>query len=424
VSEKMMTAPQLPPYPINPSASIKPDMGVVHKIAWWLTLLLVFLLPWGNGLWDGIAKIVGLLLFAFAGLLLVTQGTHRHFNFFNLMALILGCWHLIALIWSPAEEAAIKAANTFTQLVLVSLVYTYMINDIYKLRGAYLAYVIGAMVAFGIIFSNFLRGIEGPYFGRYTIENIETDSMAIILSLAIPMAVWLFREYKNPIVKLACLGCVPVLFYGIFLTGTRTGLVTGMVGLMYLVFTQRKASFNLKLFYIASSIAFVTVFLSLAPKASVERIFSIGQAIETGDLNSREIIWQYSLESWKEQPIIGGGTGSLGNSLNRYHINFDSAHNSYIQLITEHGVIGLGIYFLMFGSLLYYILQCPIETKLFLLTLFLTIAVSQLALHSHKVKEVWFVWSIIAAHGHFFARMKGQHYNYYQYYYGEQPYKA
>ena len=417
----MITVPPIPQNAIDPAHAIKPSMGIIHKLAWWLTLLLIFLLPWGNGLWDGIAKIVGLLLFAFAGLLLVTQGTHRHFNFFNLMALILGCWHLVALMWSPDLEKAFKAANTFTQLVLVSFVYTYMINNIYKLRGAYLAYVIGAMVAFGIIFSNFLRGIEGPYFGRYTIENIETDSMAIILSLAIPMAVWLYTEYKNPIVKLAMVGCVPVLFYGIFLTGTRTGLVTGMVGLMYLVFTQRKASFNLKLFYAGVFIALVAAVLSLAPKASVERIFSIGQAIETGDLNSREIIWQFSLESWKEQPIIGGGTGSLGNSLNRYHIEFDSAHNSYIQLLTEHGIIGLGIYFLMFGSLLYYILQCPIETKLFLLTLFLTIAVSQLALHSHKVKEVWFVWSIIAAHGHFFARMRGQNYAYYQYFHGHRP---
>ena len=152
--------------------------------------------------------------------------------------------------------------------------------------------------------------------------------------------------------------------------------------------------------------------ISLAPKASVERIFSIGKAIETGDLNSREIIWQFSLESWEDQPMIGGGTGSLYHNLNRYHVEFHSAHNSYVHLLAEHGLIGLAIYFLMFGSLLYYIFQCPVETRFFLLALFTTVAVSQLALHSHKVKEVWFVWSVIAAHGHFFARMKGQAYEY------------
>lgn len=403
-------------------AVVKPTMGLIHKLAWWSMLALIFQIPWGNGLWDGIAKVLALITFAFAGLLLVTRGTHKHFSFFNLMALVLGCWHLVALWWAPDHTYGIKAANTFTQLVLMSFVYAFLINDAYKLRLAYLAYVSGAIVAFGIIFSNFLRGINGPYYNRFTIENIETDSMAIILSLAIPMAVWLYTQYKNPIAKALSLMCVPIIFYGIFLTGTRTGLVTGMVGIMYLGFTQRKAPINLKIIYAALLVGLITAVISLAPKESVERIFSIGQAIQSGDLNSREVIWQFSIESWKENPIIGGGTGSLGHGLNRFHVEFKSAHNSYVQILTEHGLIGLGLYLVMLGSLMYYIFQCPVETKIFLMALFMTIAVSQLSLHSHKVKEVWFVWSIIAAHGHFFARMRGQVYDRYQRFYGQQQY--
>lgn len=408
----MITTPQILTYPLDQIKVVKPSMGLIHQLAWWSLLAFIFLLPWGNGLWDGIAKVVGLFTFAFSGLMLVTQGTHRHFNLFNFMALVLGCWHIIALVWSPDQVWGWEVVNKFTQLVLFSIVYSYIINDAYKLRWAYLAYVAGAIVAFGIIFSNFLNGVFGPYYGRYTVPNIETDSMAIILSLAIPMAVWLYTQYKRTIPKLLCLACVPVIFYGIFLTGTRTGLATGMVGLLYLAFTQRKASFSLKLIYLGVLIALMSAVISLAPKASVERIFSIGKAIETGDLNSREIIWQFSLESWEDQPMIGGGTGSLYHNLNRYHVEFHSAHNSYVHLLAEHGLIGLAIYFLMFGSLLYYIFQCPVETRFFLLALFTTVAVSQLALHSHKVKEVWFVWSVIAAHGHFFARMKGQAYEY------------
>ena len=402
----MIIIPPLSIYRFDDVNVVKPSMGLIHKLAWSSVLIFIFLLPWGNGLWDGIAKVVGLFAFAFSGLLLVTQGTHRHFNFFNLMALILGCWHLIALVWSPDHVWGVESANKFTQLVLFSIVYTYIINDAYKLRWAYLAYVVGAMVAFGIIFSNFLSGVYGPYYGRYTVPNIETDSMAIILALAIPMAVWLYTQYEKRIPKLLCLACVPVIFYGIFLTGTRTGLVTGLVGILYLVFTQRKASFSLKVVYLGILITLMASVVSLAPKESVDRIFSIGDAIQSGDLNSREIIWQYSLESWQERQILGGGTGSLRHTLNRYHVEFYSAHNSYIQLLAEHGLIGLGIYLVMFGSLLYYILKCPIETKLFLLALFITIALSQISLHSHKLKEVWFVWSIIAVHGHFFARMK------------------
>lgn len=384
----------------------KPPMGVVHKLTWFVVLLLIFTIPWGNGLWDGMAKILAIAGFGLAVIMLSLSGTHRNYHLFNLMALVLGSWHLVALWWSPDLDWGFQAANTFTQLVLSSFLYTYIISDEYKLRWAYQAYVAGALVAFGIIFVSFLGGVTGPYYNRYTVPNIETDSMAIILSLAIPMAVWLYTQYTHWFPKYMNLISVPAIFYGIFLTGTRTGLVTGMLGVFYWAFTQRKASFHLKMIYVGIALSMAVAVVSLAPKASVDRIFSIGKAIESGDLNSREKIWQFSIESWKEEPVLGGGTGSLGHSLNRFHVEFKSAHNSYIQILTEHGLIGLFVYLLMVATLFYYALQCPVETKIFLITLLVTIAVSQLTLHSHKVKEVWFVWSIVGVHGYYFARKR------------------
>ena len=156
----MITTPQILTYPLDQIKVVKPSMGLIHQLAWWSLLAFIFLLPWGNGLWDGIAKVVGLFTFAFSGLMLVTQGTHRHFNLFNFMALVLGCWHIIALVWSPDQVWGWEVVNKFTQLVLFSIVYSYIINDAYKLRWAYLAYVTGAIVAFGIIFSNFLNSLS------------------------------------------------------------------------------------------------------------------------------------------------------------------------------------------------------------------------------------------------------------------------
>jgi len=382
----------------------KSSMGIVHKLTWIVVWVLIFTIPWGNGLWDGMAKVLAIMGFGLAAIMLSLEGTHRNYSLFSLMALLLGCWHLVALWWSPDLEWGFKSANTFMQLVLASFLYTYLLSDGYKLRWAYQAYVGGAVVAFGIIFFNFLNGITGPYYNRYTVPNIETDSMAIILSLAIPMAVWLYTQHEHWLPKYLNLAAVPVVFYGIFLTGTRTGLVTGMLGVLYWAFTQRKASFHLKMIYIGVAIGLGVAVISLAPKASVDRIFSIGKALQSGDLNSRETIWQHSIDSWKEEPLLGGGTGSLGHSLNRFHVKYASAHNSYIQLLTEHGLVGLFIYLLMLATLFYYALQCPIETRIFLVTLLVTIAVSQLTLHSHKVKEVWFVWSVIGVHGYYFAR--------------------
>ncbi len=336
-------------------------------------------------------------------LMVVTQGSHRSFSAFNLFALLLAVWYLLGICWTPNLSWGTEILKTYIMLIMMSFMFTYLNNNEYKFRRAYQAYVLGAVVATGIIISNYLSGVTGPYYNRYTVENIETDNMAIILALAIPMAVWLHTQYQNLLAKLLNVLFVPWIFYGIFLTGTRTGLVTGMIGIMYLAFTQRKASFNLKLIYVGLAISLAVSVIALAPKASVERIFSVGKSLSSGDLNYREVIWQHSLSAWSDSPLIGNGTGSLGTVLNPYHVEFKWAHNAYLQILAENGLIGLFIYLMMLASLLYYVLKCDLETKFFLLTLWVTIAVSQLTLHSQNLKEVWFVWSMIAVHGYYFS---------------------
>ena len=379
-------------------------MGVIHRTTWYLLLLMIFLIPWGEGLYDGLAKVLAMPVLGLSLVMLVLEGTHRNFSLFNLFAIMLGGWYLVGIWWTPTPEYSSNILRTYIMLILMSLMFTYLISDEYKFRWAYQSYVLGTVVASGILFYNYLNGIEGPYYARYTVENIETDNMAILLAFGIPMGVWLYTQAKHWAGKLFNLGAIPIVFYGIFLTGTRTGLVCGIIGLMYLAFTQRNASFNLKMVYFGITIGAAVAVVSFAPKTSVERIFSIGEAVASGDLNYREVIWQHTLSVWADNPLVGGGTGSLGYTLNSYHVNFEWAHNAYVQILGENGLIGLAIYLMMIGSLLYYALKCEIETKFFLLTLWFTIFISQMSLHSQNLKEVWFVWSVIGVHGFYYSK--------------------
>ena len=379
-------------------------MGIVHKVTWYFLLLMIFLIPWGEGLYDGLAKVVAMPTLGLSLVMLVLEGTHRNYSLFNLFAVVLGVWYLMGIWWSPIPEESTDILKTYIMLILMSLMFTYLISCEYKFRGAYQAYVLGCFVATGIIVYNWLNGIQGPYYNRYTFKHIETDNMAILLAFGIPMGVWLYTQAKHWTIKLFNLSAIPIIFYGIFLTGTRTGLVCGTIGLMYLAFTQRKASFNLKLIYAGILIGMAVAVVSLAPKSSVERIFSIGDAVASGDLNYREVIWQHTLSVWGNNPFLGSGTGALGHALNPYFVNFKWAHNSYIQILGENGIIGLAIYLMMVFSLLYYALKCQVETKFFLLTLWFTIFISQMTLHSQNLKEVWFVWSVIGVHGFYYSK--------------------
>lgn len=404
-----MISPAAPASSLDHVSLTSPQpMSFVHRLTWYCLLLMVFLIPWGEGLYDGLARMVAMPTLGLTLVMVVLEGSHRNFSAFNLFALLLAVWYLVGIWWTPDLQWGMEILKTYIMLIMMSFMFTYLINNEYKFRWTYQSYVLGTVVATGIIFNNYLNGVTGPYYNRYTVEHIETDNMAIILALGIPMAVWLYTQYQNKLARLLNVLFIPWIFYGIFLTGTRTGLVTGMIGIMYLAFTQRKASFNLKMIYVGLAISLAVAVVSLAPKASVERIFSLGKSLKSGDLNYREVIWQHSFSAWSDNPILGNGTGSLGNVLNSYHVEFKWAHNAYIQMLTENGLVGLILYLLMLASLLYYALKCELETKFFLLTLWVTIAVSQLTLHSQNLKEIWFVWSVIAVHGYYFSHKLAQ----------------
>ncbi len=374
----------------------QPDL--IKKATQYLTLLLIFLLPWGDGLWDGTPRVVATLCFGIVIIQFLTSGTHRNYTYYHFFIILYIAWLLLSMLWTPDLEWAKGVASTAVQLILLCFLFSLVIDNKALIIKSYQAYVFGNITGALIIINNFIHGIETNYYGRYGINNIETDTLSIILAVSLPMAAYLAFKQTNKVIRLINLLAIPLIFYAIFLTGTRTGSIVGLIGILYWVFTHRSASFLVK-----SSIAFVMVvsviaIFTLAPKASIDRIFSAGQSISSGTLNSRTSIWRGSLKEWEKSPIIGSGLGGLGFVLSKEHVNYRGAHNVFIQLLTEDGIIGLSLYLLIIISLLYYLLHTPIDEKAFLFTLLMVLLVSQLTTHTHLDKFVWFAFTMIAIH--------------------------
>jgi len=304
---------------------------------------------------------------------------------------------IVSLAWSPDEVLGSELAVTGFQLMLLPFVFTFVIDNRKNLLLAYQSYVTGAVVAFGFIFNNYLHNVT-EFYGRYTIANTDTDLMSYILALAIPMAAYLAKASQNKILIAFNIIAIPTIMYAIFLTGTRTGFIVGMLGIFYWLFTQRKASLKIKLTMFILFFVSIGVVLTFAPKASVDRVLSAGSSIKSGDLNYRTVIWKTSIEEWKNSPIIGAGLGGLYSQLSRKHVNYGWAHNTFIHLLTENGIIGLTLYIMMIISILYFILRAPFEEKIFLLSLLLVMLVSQIALHTHIQKATWFSYSMLFIH--------------------------
>ena len=111
-----------------------PPMGIVHKMTWMLLLLMIFLIPWGEGLYDGLAKVVAMPTLALTLLMVVLHGSHRDFSAFNLFALLLAFWYLVGIWWTPAMSWGPEILRTYFMLIMMSFMFTYLINIPYKFR--------------------------------------------------------------------------------------------------------------------------------------------------------------------------------------------------------------------------------------------------------------------------------------------------
>lgn len=379
--------------------------GFINRVALFATLFFVFSIPWGNAVWDGLSRIIGLFAFGTASLAFITGGSRAKFSIFHLIVALLAAWFILSLIWSPDFDRAEFLLNTLLQLMLLTVLVTFNMGDSKKnIRLGYHSYVLGNLVGSGIIIYNYLNGIESIYYQRYAIPVLDIDGQSIMLTLAIPMAAYLTTQYKNIGVKSFYILVIPTIVFAVFLTGTRTAAIVGVIGILYWLMTYRNSSFRVKsAFFIIFVVSMITT-VSLAPKESVDRILSSGKSISSGTLNDRTVIWGVALEQWKQSPMIGNGIGSLQYVISIKHVEYSAAHSAYVHILTENGLIGLALYLLMMITIIYYSLSAPFSELLFLMALLLTLLVSQITQHTHFHKETWFALTMLALHSHAFSR--------------------
>lgn len=76
-----------------------------------------------------------------------------------------------------------------------------------------------------------------------------------------------------------------------------------------------------------------------------------------GVLNGRIYLWELSKEMFFRSPIIGMGYGSYKIAASEINAFTLSAHNYYLQVLSELGIIGLSLYLLAFLSAIFYTLK-------------------------------------------------------------------
>ncbi len=114
-----------------------------------------------------------------------------------------------------------------------------------------------------------------------------------------------------------------------------------------------------------------------------ERMTSIGQA---GSDNGRFILWGYAIKSWLDYPLFGGGMYS-------YYDQYQTAtHNTYFQVLSEEGLVGICMYL----AVMFMLLKKTWQYKKLYFFIFLAMMVQIFFLDALDNRCVWSIMCWIA----------------------------
>nr|HPQ95835.1 O-antigen ligase family protein [Thiolinea sp.] len=108
----------------------------------------------------------------------------------------------------------------------------------------------------------------------------------------------------------------------------------------------------------------------------------------------RTTIWHFGLEAWMREPLLGYGFGSYYKVVTPFSVNY-TAHNSFISVLVETGVVGLLLFLLFFLYLFHYLRFVPRQEFMLQLTLLMLLIVSQMAVEWSAEKIAWIFYSLL-----------------------------
>ncbi|MDL1894829.1 O-antigen ligase family protein [Anaerolineae bacterium CFX7] len=201
-----------------------------------------------------------------------------------------------------------------------------------------------------------------------------------------------------------------IVLVGVAFTLSRTGFILAVtaIGLLLIQRTSRRQRIGTVILLLVLVVGGIAL-----PDTYWQIIFSSMSDIQTGGgtIGLRYGLWQAGFKMWLDHPLMGVGIGQFDNYLPQYgaglvptyHYNL-GAHNLYISMLAETGLVGL----LLFGGLIATVLRALFRAVRSLdtekralaqvwLMVLIVILVGGLTKHDQYDKLLWLIFGIGAA---------------------------
>jgi O-antigen ligase len=376
----------------------------MRTFAFVLSLVFIFVVPWEGVIeFPGLgtaAKVIGFLTGVFWVAAVVITNRFRKPSQFQTMVFLFVLWNALSLFWSADPGRTLTHVLTWVQLLGMVLI----LWDLYNTRAAVMAglqaFVLGEYVAIGYAVANYLAGNAFyTQFQRFSpAAQTGPDGFGLIVVMGIPVAWYLASSMKTPrmnsLFKFVNYAYIPAAFLGLALSGTRTALIASIVALAFGLssLTRVRLAARIPIFVLLTS-TILFVLPHVQSLRSFQRLGTTYTEISEGDLNNRVNNWREGFAAFPEHPIVGVGSNMYRsvNSLGKL------AHNSFLSVLVELGLVGFTMFAIILLIALIKILSQPKWDARFWLTVLAVWFIGASALTYEHRKATWLFLSLAVA---------------------------
>ena len=372
------------------------------KLAFAFLWLMAFAIPWQNALMvpsiGTIGRLIGLLAGGLGILAIIERQSVRFPSRGSLLTALFVLWGTASYLWTLDPEETLVAAGTSIQLLLMVWLIWELAPQERDQRRLMQAYVLGTCVSGIDTVYRYFFHLESNLINRYTSTGFNPNDLALVMALGIPVSYYLAIQSEG---LMAWVYRTQLVLAGttILLTASRNGLLAGLVAVAIVPLTFARLTSPQRIANIMTVAVLVCSGLLFVPAASWKRLSTIPVELSQGTLNERRQIWEAGKEVFRIHPFQGVGAGAFAQSVGRtLGAEPRVAHNTFLSILVEEGVIGFGLFCALIGVLGVSAYQMPaLAQKLWIVTLGVWV-VGVCGATWEREKPTWLFFGLLMGH--------------------------